>query len=182
LTQVTQVEARDSGDVSRVEKTMSMADLDGRFQIKERETTAITKDSEGQRTRTTIYLPNTTGEFVPNMQVNEQQKRIPNGTIETKKETLFPDLSGRWQTYEVREQTMKGDDQNRSTDDHVFRRDYVGNISCFPRSLRRRRTPMANPPVPARRTPLIFQARPATAACILCNRPRPYEQQNPLAP
>ena len=55
------------------------------------------------------------------MQVNEQQKRIPNGTIETKKETLFPDLSGRWQTYEVREQTMKGDDQNRSTDDHVFR-------------------------------------------------------------
>jgi hypothetical protein len=72
---------------------MSMADLDGRFQIKERETTAITKDSEGQRTRTTIYLPNTTGEFVPNMQVNEQQKRIPNGTIETKKETLFPDLS-----------------------------------------------------------------------------------------
>jgi hypothetical protein len=63
------------------------------------------------------------------MQVNEQQKRIPNGTIETKKETLFPDLSGRWQTYEVREQTMEGDDQNRSTDDHVFRRDYVGNIS-----------------------------------------------------
>lgn len=82
---------------------MSMADLDRRFQIKEPETTAITKDSEGQRTRATIYLPNSTGEFVPNMQVNEQQKRIPKGTIETKKETLFPDLGGRWQTYELRE-------------------------------------------------------------------------------
>jgi len=44
LTQITQVEAHDSGDVSRVEKTMSSADLDGKFQVKERETTVITKD------------------------------------------------------------------------------------------------------------------------------------------
>jgi hypothetical protein len=129
LTQITEVEARDSGDVSRVEKTMSSADLDGKFQVKERETTVITKGSDGQRTQTTAYLPNTTGEFVPSMEVNEQQKRSPNGTIETKKETLFPELSGRWQTYEVHEQTVRGNDQNRTTDDRVFRRDYVGNIS-----------------------------------------------------
>jgi len=130
LTQITQVEAHDSGDVSRVEKTMSSADLDGKFQVKERETTVITKGSDGQRTQTTIFLPNTTGEFVPSMQVNEQQKQSSNGTIKTKKETLFPELSGRWQTYEVHEQTVRGDDQNRTTDDRLFRRDYVGNISA----------------------------------------------------
>jgi hypothetical protein len=128
LTQITEVEARDSGDVSRVEKTMSNADLDGKFEVKERESTVITKGSDGQRTQTTVYLPNTTGEFVPSMQVNEQQKRSPNGTTETKKETLFPELSGRWQTYEVHEQTVRGD-QNRTTDDRLFRRDYGGNIS-----------------------------------------------------
>jgi hypothetical protein len=62
------------------------------------------------------------------MQVNEQQKRSSDSTIDTKKKTLFPDLSGGWETYEVREQTVNGDDPNRTTDDWVFRRDYAGNI------------------------------------------------------
>jgi hypothetical protein len=70
-------------------------------------------------TQTTRYLPNTAGEFVPSMQINEQQRQSPNGTIETKKETLFPDLSGRWYTYELREQTVKGDFQERITDEFV---------------------------------------------------------------
>jgi hypothetical protein len=101
----------------------------GKFQVKERETTVITMGSDGQRTQTMIYLPNTTGEFVPSMQVNELQKQSSNGTIETEKETSFPELSGHWQTHEVHEQTVRGDDQNRTTDDRLFRRDYVGNIS-----------------------------------------------------
>jgi hypothetical protein len=110
-------------------KTISNADLDGKFELKEREISVTKKSSDLQKTQTTTYLPNTTGEFAPSMQINEQQKQGPNGTVETKKETLFPDLSGRWYTYELREQTVKGDTLERITDEHLSRRDFVGNVS-----------------------------------------------------
>ena len=129
LTQIIEAETRSSDDGSRAVKTISNADLDGKFELKEREISVTKKSSNLQKTQTTRYLPNTTGEFVPSMQINEQEKQGPNGTIETKKETLFPDLSGRWYTYELREQTVKGDPQDRITDERLSRRDFVGNVS-----------------------------------------------------
>jgi hypothetical protein len=129
LTQIIEAETRGSDDGSRTVKTISNADLDGKFEVKEREISVTEKSSDSQKTQTTRYLPDSTGEFVPSMQIKEQQKQGPNGTIETKKETLFPDLSGRWYTYEVREQTVKGDSQERITDEHLSRRDFVGNVS-----------------------------------------------------
>jgi len=129
LTQIIEAETRGSDSGSRTVKTISNADLDGKFEVKEREISVTEKSSDSQKTRTTTYLPNTTGELAPSMQINEQQKQSPSGTIETRKETLFPDLSGRWYTYEVREQTVKGDSQERITDEHLSRRDFVGNVS-----------------------------------------------------
>src|SRR6266496_139283 len=129
LTQIIEAETHGSDNGSRTVKTISNADLDGKFEVKEREVSVTEKSSDSQKTRTTTYLPNTTGEFAPSMQIDEQQKQGPSGTIETKKETLFPDLSGRWYTYEVREQTVKGDSQERITDEHLSRRDFVGNVS-----------------------------------------------------
>jgi len=49
--------------------------------------------------------------------------------IETKKETLFPDFQGGWQTYEVREQTVRGVSDERITDERLSRRDFRGNVS-----------------------------------------------------
>jgi hypothetical protein len=129
LTQIIEAETRGSDDGSRTVKTISNADLDGKFEVKEREISVTKKSFDLQKTQTTTYLPNTTGEFVPSMQINEQQKQGPNGTIETKKETLFPDLNGRWYTYEVREQTVNGDTEERITDERLSRRDFVGNVS-----------------------------------------------------
>jgi hypothetical protein len=63
------------------------------------------------------------------MQINEQQRQSSNGTIETKKEMLFPDLNGRWETYDLREQRVKGDAQERITDERLSRRDFEGNVS-----------------------------------------------------
>jgi hypothetical protein len=129
LTQIIEAETRGSDDGSRTVKATSNADLDGKFEIKEREISVTEKSSDLQKKQTTRYLPNTTGEFAPSMQINEQQRQRPNGTIETKKETLFPDLSGRWYTYELRERTVKGDTQERITDERLSRRDFVGNLS-----------------------------------------------------
>jgi hypothetical protein len=129
LTQITEVDARHSGDVSRVEKTISNAGYDGKFQVKEREAAVITKSLDAQRTQTTVYVPGITGEFVASMQINEEQRQTTNGNLDTRKETSLRDIKGGWQLYEVREQTVKRDDQNRTTDDRLFRRDYVGNIS-----------------------------------------------------
>ncbi len=95
LTQIIEAEARGSDEGSRIVKTISNADLDGKFEVKEREISVTEKSLNSQKTQTTRYLPNTAGEFAPSMQINEQQRQSPNGTIETKKETLFPDLSGR---------------------------------------------------------------------------------------
>jgi hypothetical protein len=129
LTQITEVDARHSGDVSRVEKTISNAGYDGKFQVKEREATVITNSLDAQRTQTTVYLPGITGEFVASMQINEEQRQTTNGNLDTRKETSVRDIKGGWQLYEAREQTVKRHDQNRTTDDRLFRRDYVGNIS-----------------------------------------------------
>ena len=176
MTQITEVDARDSAGASRVEKTISNAGYDGKFQVKEREATVITKSSDAQRIQTTIYLPSITGEFVPSMQINEKQRQTTNGNLETRKETSLPDIKGGWQLYEVREQTVKGDDQNRTTDDRLFRRDYVGNISPVFEVVTTEASANGQFTSSSQTYSVDFQARPAIAACVLCNRPRPCGQ------
>jgi hypothetical protein len=129
LTQIIEAETRGSDDGSRTVTNISNADLDGKFEVKEREISVTEKSLDSQKTQTTRYLPNSASEFAPSIQIHEQQKPGANGTIETRKETLFPDLSGRWYTYEVREQTVNGDSQERTTDERLSRRDFVGNVS-----------------------------------------------------
>jgi hypothetical protein len=131
LTQIIEVETRASDDGSRTVKTISNANLDGKFELKAREISVTEKSSDLRKTQTTLYLPSISSEFAPSMQVNEQQRQNPNGTIETKKETLFPDLNGRWETYEVREQTVTGDSHEQITDERLSRRDFEGNVSLI---------------------------------------------------
>jgi hypothetical protein len=129
LTQLIEVETRASDDGSKSVKTVSNANLDGKFEVKEREI-SVTKQSSGmQKTQTTVYLPSTASEFAPSMQINEQQRRSADGMIETRKETLFPDFQGGWQTYEVREQMVKGVSDERISDERLSRRDFRGNVS-----------------------------------------------------
>jgi len=129
LTQIIEAQTRDSDDGSRTVKTIANADLDGKFELKEREISVTEKSSDLQKTQTTRYLPSTTGEFAPSVQINEQRKQSVNGTIETTKETLFPDLNGRWYTYELREQIVRGDSQERTTDERLSRRDFERKVS-----------------------------------------------------
>jgi hypothetical protein len=129
LTQITEVETRGSDDASRTVKTVSNADLNGKFEVKEREISVTEKSADSQKTQTTVYLPSINGGFAPSVQINEQQSPSADGALETKKETLIPDSSGRWETYELREQRVKGDSQERITDERLSRRDFEGNVS-----------------------------------------------------
>jgi hypothetical protein len=130
LTQVTESETQQPGDAgTNVVRTTSSVDLDGKLHVVEREVTATTKGSESENTQTTVYLPDARGNLTPSMQVHEQQKHGVDGDVQTKKTTLLPDASGGWQVFEVRERTVKGDAQDRTTEDRTSRRDFEGNVS-----------------------------------------------------
>ena len=131
LSQVTEEEAQDSenGDANRV-RTTSNPDSNGNLQVVEREVTDATKkDSELLNTQTTVFLIDISGTLAPTMQIHEQQKRGVNGELALVKTTSLRDANGGWQVYEVGEQTIKEDGQNRSIDERISRRDFEGNVS-----------------------------------------------------
>ena len=128
LTQMTETETHNSGDSARTVQTTSNADYDGNLYVTEREITATTKSSDSQKTETTVYVPGINGGLAQNMKVNEQQRNA-DGKTEVKKETHFRDTNGGWQVYEVREQTLIGNAQNRTSNDRLSRFDFEGNVS-----------------------------------------------------
>lgn len=131
LTQVTESETQNSGDgTARTVETTSTPDEDGNLKVVERETTATTKSAAAQDSQTTVYLPDVNGELAPSMQVNVQDGHSSGGEIHVnRKTTLLPDANGNWQVYESQEKTVKGDAQNRTSEDRTSRLDYVGNVS-----------------------------------------------------
>lgn len=129
LTQITEAETRKSGDSARTVQTTSSAGYDGSLHVTERRVSTTTKAAGSQNTQTSIFVPGVSGDLAPSMQINEQQKNGADGNIQTKKTTLLPDTNGAWQVFEVREQTEKGDAQNKTKDDRVSRRDFQGNVS-----------------------------------------------------
>ena len=130
LTRMTEAETQNSADgVTRTLRAISNPDSAGNLQVVEREVTTATQGPESQDAHTTIYLPDISGKLAPSMQIHEQQARGPNDQIATKKTILLPDSNGGWQIHEVQEQTVKGDAQNRTTEDHTSRPDFEGNLS-----------------------------------------------------
>jgi len=129
LKQVTEAETQTSDGVTRTVETTSTNAYDERFHVTERHIIETTKSSDSQNTETTVYQPDTSGNLAPTMKIDEQQNQGSDGKIETKKKTLLPDGSGRWQVYEVRDQTMTGDAGNRTSDERTSRRDAEGNVS-----------------------------------------------------
>ena len=130
VSQVTEVETKDSGDGgSRSVETTSHPDADGTLHVVEREITTRKKSGESQDAQTTIYLPDISGNFAPSMQVNEQQTKASDGSLDSRKTTLLPDANGGWQVYEVRNQKVEGTAQDQTTEVTTSRRDFEGNVS-----------------------------------------------------
>jgi hypothetical protein len=131
MTQVTEEEARTSasGDVQVVRAT-SNCDEYGNLQVMEREVAHTTQTSPtAQETKTTFYLLDANGVLNPSSQTQELQQRSADHTVEMKKTTLVPDSSGSWQVSELRENTIKEDGENRTSEERVFETDSEGRLS-----------------------------------------------------
>jgi hypothetical protein len=141
LEQVTEEEARSStsGD-TRVIRTTSNSDGNGNLQVAQREVADTKKTSpDVQETKTTTYLPNGNGDLTASLQTRELQKHSADHRVEVKKTLLQPDSSGDWQVAEVKESTIKEDNENRTSDERISRPDSDGGLSEISRTVGKER-------------------------------------------
>jgi hypothetical protein len=145
LVQVTEEEARSSasGD-NHVVRTTSNSDANGNFQVAQREVADTRNTSpDTQETKTTVYMADGTGSLTPYLKTQELQKRGTDHTVEVKKTTLSPDGNGNWQVGEVRENTIKEEGQNRTSEERVSRPDSEGRLSEISRTVDKETEPAA---------------------------------------
>jgi hypothetical protein len=137
LQQVTEEEARSSasGDI-HVIRTTSESDGNGNLQVVQREVADTRKTSpDVQETKTTTYLPNGNGGLSPFLQTQELQKRSADHRVEVKKTLLRPNSSGNWEVAEVKENTIKEDNKDRTSAERISRTDSEGGLSEVSRTV-----------------------------------------------
>jgi len=137
LSQVTEEDARTtaSGD-KQVTRTTSNSDVNGYFQVVQREVAETTKSSpDTQETKTTLYQADGNGGFSTLLQTHELEKRNADHSVEVQKTLLLPDGNGNWQVGEVKDQTIKEDGKNRTTEERISRPDVNGKLSELSRTV-----------------------------------------------
>jgi hypothetical protein len=88
-----------------------------------------------RRQKTTVYLADGNGGFAPSLQTQELQKRSADHSVEVKKTMLVPDGNGNWAVGEVKENTIKEDGKNRTSEERVSRPDLDGRLSEVSRTV-----------------------------------------------
>jgi hypothetical protein len=137
LVQVTEEEARSSasGD-AEVVRTTSNSDVNGHLQVVEREVADTKRTSpDAEETRTTVYVTDGSGGFTPSLQTQELQRSSSDHSIEVKKTTLLPDGNGNWEVSEVKENSVKEDGKNRTSEERVSRANSQGGLSEVSRTV-----------------------------------------------
>jgi hypothetical protein len=105
-------------------------DLNGKVEPVQREIVATKRiDADLEETKSTVMIPNINGGLAPVLKTDELRKRSANGTVESTKTTLRADGVGSWQVSEIRQRTIRQDNDTRSTDERVFERDWEGKLS-----------------------------------------------------
>ena len=111
-------------------------DLNGRLQPVQREIVATKKIGvDVEETKSTVMIPNINGGLAPVLKTDELRKRSADDTVESTKTTLRPDGAGNWQVSEIRQRTIRQDNDTRSTEERVSRRDADGKLSEVSRVL-----------------------------------------------
>jgi len=137
LVQVMDEEARSSaiGD-TQVVRTTSNSDVNGNLQLVQRAVADTRKTSpDAQETKTTVYLSDGNGGLTPSVRTQELEKRSADHSVEVKKTTLLPDGNGNWAVGEVKENTIKEDGKNRTSEERVSRADLEGRLSEVSRTV-----------------------------------------------
>lgn len=137
LSQVAEEDARTtaSGD-AHVTRTTSNADLNGGLQVVQREVADTTKAGpDAQETKSTLYQADGNGGFSKLLETDEVEKSKADHSLEVKKTTLVSDGNGGWQVGEVKEQSIKPNGKNRTTEERVSRSDVNGKLSEVSRTV-----------------------------------------------
>jgi hypothetical protein len=137
LAQLTEEEKRTStsGDAQVVRSTSSR-DVNGNLQLVQREVADTKKTSpDAQETKTTVYLADGNGGFIPSRQTQELQKTASDNSTEVNKTTLLPGANGNWQLLESSKKTIKEDGKNRISEESISRPDLEGRLSEVSRTV-----------------------------------------------
>lgn len=124
------------GGDRKVTRTTSDLDLNGHFQVVQREIENTAKSGpDTQETKKTVYAADGNGGFNTLRETHEVEKRNADHSVEVKKTMLVPDGNGGWQIGEVKEQTIKEDGKKRTTEERVSRPDVNGKLSETSRTV-----------------------------------------------
>ena len=137
LAQVTEEESRTSASGnSHIERKTSGADVNGNFQVIQREVADTKKISPGvEETKSTVYKRDSYGGFSQAEQTQERKTQGADDSVAVQKTTLKPDGNGSWKVSGVTEKTVKNDGQDRTTEERVLRPDLDGTLHEGPRTV-----------------------------------------------
>jgi hypothetical protein len=111
-------------------------DLNGRLETVQREIVATKRIGvDLEETKSTVMIPNINGGLAPVLKTDELRKRSANDEVESTKTTLRPDGAGNWQVSEIRQRTIRQDNDTLSTEERVSRRDADGKLTEVSRAL-----------------------------------------------
>jgi hypothetical protein len=130
LNQVTEEESRTAagGDVRRERKT-SNADMNGKFQVVQREVADTKKVNPGtEETKSTVYAADGYGGLAQVQQTQEVKTKGGDNNVAVKNTRLVPDGNGKWKVSTVTEKTIKDDGRNRTTEERVSSPDVNGRL------------------------------------------------------
>jgi flagellar biosynthesis/type III secretory pathway M-ring protein FliF/YscJ len=82
-----------------------------------------------EETNTTVMLTNINGGLAPAFKTHELRKRAANDTAETEKTTWLPDVNGKWQLSEIRQNVTAQEANGRRIEETVFQPDAEGKLS-----------------------------------------------------
>jgi len=135
LIQVTEEEKHTlPGGGSNLQRITFNPDVNGKLQPVQRETVetkVISKDVE--ETNVTVMLTSINGGLAPAFKTHELRKRGANATVETEKITWFPDINGKWQLSETRQNTATQQAEDSKIEERVFRPDAEGKLGQISR-------------------------------------------------
>ena len=131
LVQVVEEERRTLPEgTSNVVRVTCNPDVNGELQPVQREILETRKIGMNvEQTKTTMMLNSINGGLAPVLKSDEIRRRDANQTIESQKNTLLADGTGNWQVAEIRQNTVRQEGDNRSTEERVFRRDAEDKLS-----------------------------------------------------
>src|SRR6202158_4919059 len=123
LVQVTEEEKHIlPGDDSNIVRVTYNPDVNGRLQPVQREIVETKKAGKD------LEETNTNGGLAPAFKTHELRKRGANDTVKTEKTTWLPDVNGKWQLSEARQNIATQEAKDRRIEERVFRPDAEGKL------------------------------------------------------